>query len=513
MGIEDIQLSEELETNAPSIKYRGEEGPGSPQEEQMIMLIKKLMSQGLDMESAAKMAQQMMAEAGQQQMPQQQMPQQMPRQMAAFGGIMGLDGRRKYGFGSSLKKFVRKIIPNEVSELAVKAAPFVAPFNAPLAGLMAGVGNFDQTGRIGSSLKAGLGTYAQGKIMSGIGGGGYQGGKTMNPFTTSNWTSPIGTQSGIGKLFKGGKFNNPFAKDVIPGVTDGTSSVGVNEPNSIEGFLTEDAAKASSIEGLEGARIAEQAEQAFIKNNQAKNLTLLDKFKQSPYVPKSFSAVNPLSKSFDLKQAVGAAGILTLGTKLLGGGPEETVDTIMSRGEGYDMDEIRIEVTEAFKDPSGKKLEALRIKYPYLGTRESKNLDAMAMGGRAGYMGGGMTMGGTGYNQPGYLGSMATRMPAAEGGLMDLGGMEKDYRAEGGFVPIGAKEKADDVPARLSVNEFVFTADAVRNAGGGDIDQGAEIMENMMKHLEQGGQVSEESQGMQGARDMFATSQRLGEVL
>ena len=94
-----------------------------------------------------------------------------------------------------------------------------------------------------------------------------------------------------------------------------------------------------------------------------------------------------------------------------------------------------------------------------------------------------------------------------------LGGMEKDYRAEGGFVPIGKAEKADDVPARLSVNEFVFTADAVRNAGGGDIDQGAQVMENMMKHLEQGGQVSEESQGMQGARDMFATSQRLSEVI
>ena len=58
--------------------------------------------------------------------------------------------------------------------------------------------------------------------------------------------------------------------------------------------------------------------------------------------------------------------------------------------------------------------------------------------------------------------------------------MEKDYRAEGGFVPIGEyEEKADDVPARLSVNEFVFTADAVRNAGGGDIDQGAEVMENV----------------------------------
>jgi hypothetical protein len=101
------------------------------------------------------------------------------------------------------------------------------------------------------------------------------------------------------------------------------------------------------------------------------------------------------------------------------------------------------------------------------------------------------------------------RQMAAEGGIMDLGGMEKDYRNEGGFVPIGAKERADDVPARLSKNEFVFTADAVRNAGGGDIDRGAEVMENLMNNLEQGGEVSEESQGMNPAQEMFDTAQML----
>ena len=97
----------------------------------------------------------------------------------------------------------------------------------------------------------------------------------------------------------------------------------------------------------------------------------------------------------------------------------------------------------------------------------------------------------------------------AEGGLMDLGGMEKDYR-EGGFVPIGAKERADDVPARLSKNEFVFTAEAVRNAGGGDIDKGAEVMQNMMDNLEAGGTISEESQGMENpAQAMFDQAQML----
>ncbi len=97
--------------------------------------------------------------------------------------------------------------------------------------------------------------------------------------------------------------------------------------------------------------------------------------------------------------------------------------------------------------------------------------------------------------------------------LLDMDGKEMDLREDGGFVPLGRMERADDVPARLSKNEFVFTADAVRNAGEGDIDKGAEVMYNMMKNLESGGEVSEESQGLDGAREMFKTSQRLEEVL
>ena len=100
------------------------------------------------------------------------------------------------------------------------------------------------------------------------------------------------------------------------------------------------------------------------------------------------------------------------------------------------------------------------------------------------------------------------RIPMQEGGMMDMGGLEKDYR-EGGFVPIGEEERADDVPARLSKNEFVFTADAVRAAGGGNIDKGAEVMQNMMDNLEAGGMISEESQGMNPAQEMFNQAQML----
>jgi len=78
---------------------------------------------------------------------------------------------------------------------------------------------------------------------------------------------------------------------------------------------------------------------------------------------------------------------------------------------------------------------------------------------------------------------ITTRQGASGGGLMNLGGYEKDYRM-GGYVPLGQKERKDDVPARLSKNEFVFTADAVKAAGGGSVDKGAQKMYDTMKHLE-----------------------------
>ena len=143
-----------------------------------------------------------------------------------------------------------------------------------------------------------------------------------------------------------------------------------------------------------------------------------------------------------------------------------------------------------------------------------------AKGGRVGLLGGGPVPGShvagyttpVGYNKYDYrTGGVPVRVGAANGGIMpllDLGGKEKDYRQDGGFVGIGRKEKADDVPARLSKNEFVFTADAVRNAGGGDVDAGADVMQNMMKHLEAGGQISEESQGL-GAQGMYDNMKQL----
>jgi len=86
-----------------------------------------------------------------------------------------------------------------------------------------------------------------------------------------------------------------------------------------------------------------------------------------------------------------------------------------------------------------------------------------------------------------YGGGVTAAMPKIPTGTprVNAGGIsELDYRAKGGFVPVGVKEKADDVPAMLSKNEFVMTADAVKGAGGGNVEKGAQKMYNTMKRLE-----------------------------
>jgi hypothetical protein len=111
----------------------------------------------------------------------------------------------------------------------------------------------------------------------------------------------------------------------------------------------------------------------------------------------------------------------------------------------------------------------------------------MANGGRIGYAMGNLVQEGI-MAAPQIANQMG--MPVGNPRMNEGGVPELDYRDEGGFVPpIGIKERADDIPAMLSNNEFVFTADAVKNAGGGDTNVGAQKMYSLMKRLESGGMV------------------------
>ena len=92
------------------------------------------------------------------------------------------------------------------------------------------------------------------------------------------------------------------------------------------------------------------------------------------------------------------------------------------------------------------------------------------------------------YGLPNLFAAQGGRVAAQEGGIMATApgmppGMQVDGR-DGGFIPMGVKEKADDVPAMLSKNEFVMTADAVKAAGGGSVNKGAQRMYDLMNSLE-----------------------------
>lgn len=97
----------------------------------------------------------------------------------------------------------------------------------------------------------------------------------------------------------------------------------------------------------------------------------------------------------------------------------------------------------------------------------------------------------------GYASGSPEQNAVRAAGIMNLplnqnpaGVTELDLRETGGFIPpVGVKEKADDIPAMLANNEFVFTADAVRGMGDGDVNKGAQRMYDMMRKLEKGGRV------------------------
>ncbi len=454
MAITDLQISEELMTNAPSIKYRGNEGPKSPQEMQMMMVdealdeayeqyIYDLLEQRPDATPMSKeefkrmiIAEGMMS--GGNPLPEDPTKPVNPfqpkpigplpdkREMAAYGGIMGVDGRKQYGIGSWFQKLKDKvvddIIPNEIKdnpELAAAAALVGANYFDVIPGSKSSKGYIeDLFESLPESVKK-----APGKVGEFI-------------FEKDDEGRSIA-----------GDIGSSLAKNIVP-ILGGVTAGLFTKNNQDTPGLPSDTTALNLAELKKGANLATQAQ------GLASGLNFLPAVEARQFTPEEMA--------------------ITYAQSAANGGRI-----------GYNQGNA---VVDYESDPN------------YQGWKKiyEVNPDAAAMN----------------ENHKQYENYyMSQKNMKAEGGIMDLGGLEKDYRNTGGFVEIGAKEKADDVPARLSVNEFVFTADAVRNAGGGDIDEGAKVMENVMRHLEGGGQLSRESQGMGGAREMFEVSERLSEVV
>ena len=535
----------------------------------------------------------------------------MNRQLQANGGIMQVAPREKFGLGSSLKKFVRKIIPNEVADIAVKAAPFVAPFNPAVAAAMSGLGTFDQTGSISAGLKSGAMNYGGGQLARYAGGAGFQG----NPFGDGGaftgglqgfkggFSSPIGKETGLGKFFsnrgtdavqginsgRGGDSASALSRSTANAPTEALASEVSYVPGGTEALASEvslvpqakpDQGFFSSIvekfqnkdySGL-GREVLDKAKEGgkalFTKPIPGQpGKTQLDKaavfgaiaFTTSYAEAKALAAETGVDDDLteaeydELKKADKQeeyAGYLTnffggkkdggrIGLKF-GSEPEDAEVGIMTIDvEAGDDEEEENDLMAGITFSSAEKSYLFRKLggaggsdrsftmpqlYRVLSNPDRYAADAAVLkeiaimglgkkdGGRIGYKGGANRVSELLILRDQLVGKgedvsdieaeifqLTGKTFRSVGGISDLptgqirknnaGVVERDYRDEGGFVPVGIKERADDVPAMLSKNEFVMTADAVRGIGNGSVEEGSKKLYNTMKQAEKVGKA------------------------
>ena len=417
---------------------------------------------------------------------------QMNRQLRAYGGIMGQDGRRNYGIGSFFQKKImdpiKKVVKSDVGKAATAAA------------LGYGFNRFGIPGTSGiSKTGENIGKGSISNIFKGVGNifrgsDGFEGEEGPRP-TYSDQLKKIQE--------KGGGVVDFFTKDRLG--TDKSIADLLMTPQALalgSGLLAgaftkdeEDPLYTGQDVGLNLQDIAKLANLSDPKTASAIGLRFSPDVEARKFTPTemaaSFAANAPVDFTEKREQAQDG-GIMgdqkdfeeflqdmkdrDMGMmqdqilrdfenymkrkRMLENLPEAKDGGIMKMADGGMMDAIVDNMGKDYDSALRKKMRELQKQGEDPDNIDEADLEEEVMKEiKRKYMG------------------------KAEGGMMNLGGMEMDLRG-GGFVPMGAKEKADDVPARLSKNEFVFTADAVRAAGGGDVDKGADKMYATMKKLE-----------------------------
>ena len=341
---------------------------------------------------------------------------QMNRQLRAYGGIMGQDGRRNYGIGSFFQEKImdplKKVVGSDVGKAAATAYGLYSlgggKYGIPGVGTDKGGFEFGKIipriGELGSAAAKKVGNILGTEIGS---SNEKDKKKTIGSTLLSGILSPAGLAIGSGLLA------GAFTKDKEDPLYTG-QDVGLN---------LRDIAKLANITDP--------------KTGQAIGLRFLPDVEARKFTPtemaESFAANAPVEFTEKREQAQDG-GIM---------GDQKDFEEFLQDMQNRDKQMLQDRILEDFE------------KF----MRRKRMIDKMPEAKDGGIM------------------------KMAEGGMMDMGGMEMDLRG-GGFVPMGKAEKADDVPARLSKNEFVFTADAVRAAGGGDVDKGADKMYATMKKLE-----------------------------
>jgi hypothetical protein len=451
----------------------------------------------------------------------------MPTMMAS-GGSAKLVEREQYGLGSVLKKFAKTFIPKELDPILQVAAPFLGPVYGPIASIAGSA----RTGKINPySLAASTLPYVQFGGVEGATGlqslmpTGYGGSGALGQFL------PGGTQqfgSGTNLASKLSEFMKVSPSDSVTGKPsllsgqdyDMLSSQGINTQGTtsslgdLKTLFSPESNVGLATRGQAAMNLTGDALKAMYKNpdgsydkkaivatisaipsyldakKKAKEAGLTDNdfneqiYNQEKQFYASRYAANVPTSSFDIRTTAAGGGMMDdesgllsikltpregylLGDLVAGSGvaiPRPGQYEVSSGGGLGGMMAKLIQQNPQMFRPQGTS-SSTSSTTDFIDINPKDGIDdrtQRANGGRMNY-------------------AMGNEIPVRQnqGGVSEL-----DLRAKGGYIPVGIKEKADDVPAMLSKNEFVFTADAVRGAGNGSINKGAQKMYKLMKSLE-----------------------------
>jgi hypothetical protein len=421
-----------LDAGAPSIKY---EGDIKPQMASAPDPMAELYNMFLDLKQKGQIPKEMGFEQFKQLMEEQSSSQggimdMVPREQALFGG------RVNYGLGSSFKKAVKKV-----------------------------------TGAVKDVVKSDLGKAALAGAALYYGGGGNLFGLQragLSGFSFNNIPGVLkarnflqGVPLGDGDPRSGGILSK--IGGMLPQTFGGKAALGITALGGLTGYL---ASQGMDEQQIEEVKSRPEALKGYLRqyyvnlNPEVKNKPeLVEKFVNSQLGEYSYATGGRVKYAKGTDRDQQTMELKDVDPNLRAG-PDWYIKRIEALMYEYDMD---YDTAAEIAFDSDKYFELMP--------------DGLAKGGRPGY-----AMGNTAQMAAGIEGLPFRQNQAGVG--------EVDLRDTGGFIPpVGVKEKADDIPAMLSNNEFVFTADAVRGMGEGNVNVGAQRMYDMMKKLEKGGIV------------------------
>jgi hypothetical protein len=449
----------------------------------------------------------------------------MPMMMAG-GGSAKLVEREQYGLGSVLKKFAKTFIPKELDPILQVAAPFLGPVYGPIAS----VAGSARTGKINPySLAASTLPYVQFGGVEGATGlqslmpTGYGGSGALGQFLPGG---ELQIGSGTNLASKLSEFMKVSPSDSVTGKP---SLLSGQDYDMLSGQGINTQGTTSSLGDLKTLFSPESNVGLTTRGQAAMNLTgdalkAMYKNPDGSYDKRAIIAtISTIPSYLDAKKKAKEAGLTDndfneqiynqekqfYANKYTSNVPASSFDIRTTAAGGGMMDDglLSIKLTPREGYLLGDLVAGSGVAIPRPGQYE-----VSSGGGLGGMMAKLIQQNPQMFRPQGTSSSTSSmadfidvdpkdgiddRTQRANGGRMDYamgseipvrqnqGGVsELDLRAKGGYIPVGIKEKADDVPAMLSKNEFVFTADAVRGAGNGSVNKGAQKMYKLMKSLE-----------------------------